>query len=67
MHHDVYETQEMSSDNALAFKQWFDQTIGTDMEKNPAGNGHFYFICLELAPQEIEKIRNWKNRIDKTR
>lgn len=56
-----YETQEMPLKQGKAFQLWFDDEIGTDYDLNTTEEG-VYFICLELEPDEVDKIRSWEEK-----
>jgi hypothetical protein len=57
-----YETQQMGSSTARAFKEFFDKMIGTDCEENPGDDPDtFYFLCSDLEGDEVEMIRTWES------
>lgn len=60
-----YETDQMMPRDAFAFEKWFNDKIGTDLEKNQdSDDGSVYFICLEMNQSETRKVRTWEESLN---
>ena len=65
----MYETDDdYSLDEIKEFEDWFDETIGTEYERNESASGNeneFYLILCDLTRKEVDMCMQYENQIKK--
>ena len=62
---EIYETQVMDNKKIRKFINWFDKEIGTENERNEDDVNTSYVVCFDLTYSEVQKCRDYENKLEK--
>ena len=59
MNNGIYETIVFNSEDARLFVSWFNDNIGTEIERTSV-DGCAFFVCYDLYEDEIDRISSFE-------